>query len=540
MRLNRNVRMFLYAWAVGILLLIGLVVVRYHLNNTEKMVTEGDYETLEPDDSTEDPLAYINDDFSVEEGFHTNLPIVILNVDGEIEDYKSFTEEGDELVIEGVEPYTSGQMEVIYSDDGESSLADTPQYTTSIQIKKRGHTSIAYDKSQYLIKTTLDDGSDREESILGMGEGDSWVLNGSMADKSMIRNYLAYTVASEIGGNAMAPDCRYCEVFMESEDGYEYQGLYLLTETISRGEDRVDIEKYNDKNIYSSYIVRRDRYTSYDVMLDTYGRLNGYTEQWIGVKYPSSNKISARTQEFIASDFSNIEKIIYSDKESEFRRYRKYIDMDSFVDYFLINEFFGNYDAGEHSTYMYKNPGETLKIGPVWDFDQAMNNYYADEMETDTLAFQTKAFYDRLILDSSFIDALKSRYSVLQNKSLSEEHIYELIDETTAYIESARIREWNRWKADYEDGSFESLSNYYLEDYEVDGVTISRFNTDYEQEIYNIKNYIHKHSLAIQSSLSEFYDTTIYRTDIKSTNQLFLLIVLLLLLVPAFMINRKG
>ena len=70
--------------------------------------------------------------------------------------------------------------------------------------------------------------------------------------------------------------------------------------------------------------------------------------------------------------------MLYSQDEALFKTYDRYIDVDSFVDYFLLNEFFGNYDAGNHSTYMYKESGGKLHIGPVWDFDQAMNNYFAD------------------------------------------------------------------------------------------------------------------------------------------------------------------
>ena len=76
-----------------------------------------------------------------------------------------------------------------------------------------------------------------------------------------------------------------------------------------------------------------------------------------------------------------------------------------------------------------------------------MNNYFADEMENDTLAFQTKPFYDRLTLDSRFIDALKARYGELRKGPLSEQHIIDVIDETCEHLTSAREREWYRWAA---------------------------------------------------------------------------------------------
>ena len=519
-------------------LVYSLSVLRTVLDGEEEQTNAGAYYSLPADTSTEDPLQYIAEDFSVDERFYSNLPIVILTIDGEITDYKKFAS-GSEEVDESVEPYTSGSISIIDQGDFHNCLTDEPAYTSLIEIKKRGHSSFSYDKPQYLIKTVYEDGTKNNTEIFNMGEGDSWVLNGSMADKSMLRNYLPYRVASEIGGGVMGPDSQYCEVLMLKDGTYEYCGVYLLMEAISIGESRVNIDQYNQKNVYTSYIVRRDRFTHFDEMLDTYGRLNGLADEWIGVKYPSEAKLTEAAKRYIEEDFSNIEKVIYAQDENQFKVYDKYIDMDSFVDYFLINEFFGNYDAGEHSTYMYKNSGDRLCIGPVWDFDQAMNNYYGEEMDPYTLAFQTKPFFENLVQDKRFLDCLKKRYSGLRQVELSEEHIFGIIDETVAYLKSARQREWYRWAADYEDGSFENPHNYYLQDYEKDNITISRFNVNYDQELYVIKTYLHTHGNIIQTELNKLYGYAEYNTSMKNENVLFLLIIMTLLFVPSILINRK-
>lgn len=524
---------------LSLVLLVVLSVVRLEVNEEEKANEEGVYYELPADIGTEDALLHIAEDYSVDEGFTSNLPIVVLSVEGELAEYKDFSE-GMEVVDMSVDPWSDGELSVIDTENGENHLTDIPAFTSQLMIKKRGHTSFSFDKPQYFIKFTKD-GEKRNVDVLGMGESDSWILNGSMADKSMIRNYLSYRIASEIGGGAMAPDCRFCEVLFKTADGkYEYQGVYLFQETVSRGKSRVDIDEYKKKNTYTSYIVRRDRFTNFDVMLDTYGRLNGLSQQWIGLKYPSESKLTPETKAYIEADFSRIEQVIYGQDADSFAVYDKYIDMDSFVDYFLINEFFGNYDAGEHSTYMYKNSGERLCIGPVWDFDQAMNNYFGDEMEPETLAFQTKPFYERLTKDKRFINCLKERYAVLRRNQLSEEHVFAVMDEAVDYLKSARVREWYRWATDYGDDSFSNPKNYYLLDYEREGETISRFNDDYEQELYNIKVYLHKHGKAIQTELTKLYDLTEYDTSMKNYNELFLLVVMLLFLTPSFLINRRG
>lgn len=526
---------------LGLCLLYGAGLLRSAVISAGEKEKRGTYEALAPDLSEEDPLAYIDENFMAAPSFHSQLPIVVMKLEGPVTEYKSF-KESREIIYEELEPYVDGEISIFSKEEygGENYLTDQPAYTSKIEIKKRGHTSFSYDKSQYRIKTVTEDGMENKADVLGMGEGDEWVLNGSMADKSMMRNYLPLRIASEAGGSGMSLDSRYCEVLLETEKGYEYQGVYLLMETAARGENRVDIDPSKTGKAYTSYIVRRDRYTGFDVMLDTFGRLSGLSEEWIGVKYPPEAKMTEKQKQFIEEDFSRTEAVIYSEDENVFKTYDRYIDLDSFVDYFLINEFFGNYDAGNHSTYMYKNSGGKLQIGPVWDFDQAMNNYFAEEMDAETLAFQTKPFFKQLCRDKRFIDCLKERYSVLRRGPLSEEHVKETITEVQAYLKNAQKREWYRWSADYLDGSFSNIHNYYLQDYTKDGVVISRFNDIYEQEIYNIRTYLHQHGNAIQTELTKLYDMAEFNSSLNNEKELMLLVALVLFLLPSVLINRKG
>lgn len=522
---------------MSVFLMAGLCLLRMRLAVSDGNVKQSCYFTLPPDPGQEDPLLYLNDDFTVQEGFHSNLPIIILSMDGELPEYKSFSV-GEERVT-GEEPYIRGSVRIIDGDGEFNYITDNPVMESRLHIKKRGHTSFTFDKEQYLLKLETADGMANKVDVLGMGEHDSWILNGSMADKSMIRNYLAYRIAAEV--DETTPDSRFCEVILQKGDQYVYQGLYLIMETITRSENRIDIDEYKAKNTYSSYIVRRDRRTSFDKMLDTYGRLSGLSDEWIGLKYPSERKLTKNTMRYIEEDFSRIEKVLYSDEKNVFVTYGRYIDIHSFVDYFLLNEYFGNYDAGMHSTYMYKNSGERLKIGPVWDFDQAMNNYFLEEMNTETLAFQERPFFKQLCTDKRFIDLLQSRYAELERSSLNGEHIDDVINETSAHIRSAREREWNRWEADYGDGSGTNWHNYYLLDYlDDDGTLISRFNEDYDQEIYNIKVYLHKHGKAMETQLQFLEKTTIYDTSIQNEKELLLLAVLILFFLPAAVLLRRG
>lgn len=522
---------------VVVFLMAGLCFLQGYLSYRGRNTHKSCYRALSADLSEEDPLSYLNKDFTVREGFHSNLPLVILSLESELPDYKSFYNGEEHLT--GEEPYSRGRISVIDNDSGCNYITDQPAVESALRIKKRGHTSFVFDKEQYLLKLETEDGLENRTDLLGMGAHHSWILNGSMADKSMIRNYLAYRICSE--ADDTTPDSRFCEVILRNEDGCFYQGLYLMTESVARDDNRVSVDKFQEKNAYTSYIVRRDRYTSFDEMLDTYGRLSGISKEWIGLKYPARDKLTVLAKAYIEKDFSAIESVLYSDRKDVFATYGRYLDIRSFADYFLLNEFFGNYDAGMHSTYMYKNSGETLKIGPVWDFDQAMNNYFQGEMETETMAFQERPFFEQLCKDRRFVRLLQTRYAKLRRKTLKEEHIHEVIDEALAHIRSAREREWYRWEADYEDDSGENWHNYYLADYvDDDGAVISRFNDRYDQEIYNIKVYLHKHGTAMETQLQTLEKSTTCDTSIQNEKELFLLTVMILFFLPSAVLLRRG
>lgn len=515
----------------------GLAFLKSYIAYRDNHANQSVYDTLPPDPYTEDPLAYLDEEFVVREGFHSNMPIVILSMEGEPGRYKEFVKQ--EEVLTGEEPYVKGHIKIIDGGDNDNYIEDKPAAESDLRLKLRGHTAYAFDKKQYLLKLETADGLENEVDILGMGAHNSWILNGSMADKSMLRNYLPYRISSEV--SSVTPDSRFCEVILRQGDKYIYQGLYLLMETVARGENRVPIDRFQEKNAYTGYIVRRDRFTHSDVMLDTWGRLSGISDEWIGLKYPTQEKLTQAAKTYIENDFSRIEQIVYSERDDEFKIYDKYLDIRSFVDYFLLNEFFGNYDAGMHSTYMYKNSGEPLKIGPVWDFDQGMNNYFQDEMETETMAFQERPFFDRLTKDRRFVNLLQSRYAELQKDTLSYAHICDVIDETAAYIRSAREREWYRWAKDYYDDSGRLPGNYYLNDYlDDDLMLVDRFNDNYDQEIYTIKVYLDKHGRAMQTELQILEKSVTRDTSVRNERELFLLIILILFFLPSVMVIRKG
>lgn len=481
-----------------------------------------------------DPLAGINEDFTVNGNFKSHLPVVVLEMEEEPPiSTRQNPEDGRFIPIEGVEPYVDGTVYLYASGEGNNSLGDDPCVVSRMRIKRRGNSSMLYEKAQYMVKLVSESGQYRDLDILGMGEEHEWILNGSMADKSMLRNYLVYSIASEI--MPYTPDNKYCEVILGVDGRYTYQGVFLLGESIRQGEDRVNISKYKTGDVFNSYLVRRDRYDEEGLMLNTYAREHGLAAEWFGLLYPSDDEVSEDAVAYVEDDLSRLEKVLYSNDLLEFSTYENLIDVDSFVNYFLLNEFFGSYDSGNFSTYFFKERGGKLTMGPAWDYDGTIDNYKHEPLDTDALAFQTKPWFEQLCRDNTFITKLEKRYFELRRSTFSEEHIIGKIEEITAHLGGAREREWYRWGHIYTQDTEYNLENYKLKD----GTVLVREAKTYEDELYRMKTALRKHGDEIPGQLSALHKSAEFTTGIMNRHEVWLFLVACVFLIPLYYIARR-
>ena len=119
--------------------------------------------------------------------------------------------------------------------------------------------------------------------------------------------------------------------------------------------------------------------------------------------------------------------------------------MGTFVDYAVINEFTGNIDAGSYSTYFYKDVRGKLSAGPVWDFNNAFNNYMDSDLSDMGFFVNTKPVFYMLYKDEAFVHRVIARYRELREDSLSDERMLTMIDETIDYLGPAIERNYTVW-----------------------------------------------------------------------------------------------
>ena len=454
-------------------------------------------------------ITELNEGFQVSSDFTSHLPLVIIDTQGNsIPEAYRYDKEQKRFVLkdENIDPYVNGKISIIDNENSINTLSDEADLTSNIKIKYRGNSSLVYEKHQYRIKLLTEDGQNNKQSIMGMEPNEDWIINISMIDSTLIRNYMVYNIAAKL--MPFTPEVKYCEVILKDGDNYTYEGLYLMMESIKHGPGRVDIEAYDpDEHHDVSYILRRDRYDDEDIMIeDTYALNNNLGYGYLGIKYPKQSEISEKTYDYIYNYINTLEEILYSDDKQKFLKYNNYIDEDSFVDYFLINEYFSNYDAGNNSTYLYKDVGEKLKIGPVWDYDNAIDNVGKYILDTKSINFQGQTWFNELVKSESFCKKLKARYAKLSRGILSKEYIDNFIDETIQYLGNAKERDWKRWEHKYTEDRFYLLANR-------DNEIIDRNYKTHEGYVERLKNVLYEHAEYIMPGLQKLQDDSIFKVE---------------------------
>ncbi|WP_370832163.1 CotH kinase family protein [Clostridium sp.] len=363
-----------------------------------------------------------------------NLPVIIINTNG------NPIKRQEDIIAD---------MQV-YDSDG-NILEEYPSFEEKINISIRGNSTSKYPKKQYSLEIINNKGEEKSEELLGMESGADWVLNGPFSDKSLMRNYIAYKTSRNI--MEYAPDVRFCEVFLIDDNSKvieekHYKGVYVMIEKIKRNENRVNITKSQDNVEKTSFILSKDRKKQNDIGLNSYGIQTYIDFYGLNIEYPKKELTDEKYQ-YINKFISEFERVLYSDKFNDpIEGYRKYIDVQSFVDYYIINEFFKNTDAGLLSTYFYKDYEEKLKAGPIWDFNKSLGNHNEDigvAYDYQSFFMINRPWFDRLMEDKSFSDEVIKRYKQLRTTYLSDNYLIEMIDKTVTLLGDATKRNFYKW-----------------------------------------------------------------------------------------------
>ena len=414
----------------------------------------------------------------------SHLPIININTNNQ--QIPGLSKLSNEYLITTIDIYDGGNNKTVLGENGISK---------NIRLKYRGRSSLYFDKKGYLIKFINENNQKENVSFLGMPKESDWVLHGPFIDKTLIRNYMWYNIGQEIMGEA--PKNRFVELYVDNQ----YQGLYLAIEAVTRNdESRVIMSKKDKKSIATSYLLQVDvdivnevtKLNSFSIYTN---KLESKPDKKIDIEivYPDEEELTSDVKKYISDDFSKFEKTIYS---YDYKEYEKYIDVDNFIDYFIINEFTQNYDVGYTSTYIYKDIAGKLKMY-IWDFNSANNNYEQDLLkENQTFKLQETIWYEMLMKDPKFVEKVIKRYKELRKTYLSEEYLYKYIDETVEYLGPAVDRNFSIWSYDASAYSFvpHFIPTNHNEAIEQLKSAIKERGTWMDKNIETLKQYCHESS----------------------------------------------
>jgi len=340
------------------------------------------------------------------------------------------------------------------------SEADVVTYDGNIGIEFRGATSQTFPKKSYGLETWDENNEDINVSLLGFPEEEDWILYGPYSDKSLMRNILIYDLSRDIDMYASRSK------FVELTINNEYQGVYVFMEKLKRDSQRIDINKLNDdensgEDLTGGYILKIDK-TAGSNLGEGYNDLNSFTSPHAPLnasvgqeinflyEYPDAEDITTEQKDYISSYVADFENALASsDFMDPVLGYKAFIDVPSFIDFFLLNEISNNVDGYRLSTFMHKDKNEKLKMGPIWDFNLAFGNAnYCGGGNTNVWAYKFNErcsgdfwlipfWWDKLLQDPVFVAELKARWNVLRGGAFSETSILAKISSYKDTLEKA-------------------------------------------------------------------------------------------------------
>lgn len=379
---------------------------------------------------------------SATSSFTSNLPIVLLDTFGQ-----SVTKETQT-------PVFAQFIEV--GANGRTAITDEAQLAVYGGINIRGELSSTWEKKQYALETWDENQVEIDTSPLGMPAESDWVLNGPYADKTLMKNVLVYGWWNEMGHYTTRT--RFVEVYLDTNgilSDNDYVGVYTLLERIKRDDNRVDIEKQtatdnSTPNVNGGYIWKVDDPERLESGFRS-SQNNPNCSRYVN-SYPRYEDATSQQQNALKEIVDQYENAIFSNNFTDpIDGYAKYIDIGSFIDYGIIQDFTQNTDGYHRSIFFHKPRNGKVKMGPIWDFNFSLGIDHRGlgsptQLVTDRNNGSCwQKIYPRLHEDPEFEIKYWDRYFELRESVLDETKLMAEIDANASLLNEAQARNFQRW-----------------------------------------------------------------------------------------------
>jgi CotH kinase protein/Chitobiase/beta-hexosaminidase C-terminal domain len=377
--------------------------------------------------------------------------------------------------------YKDAAFMVFEPSDGTASLAARPNIASRAGYHVRGQSSVRLPQTPYRVELWNNAGEDEDYAVLGMPADSDWALIPPYYDRSLVRNPLVYELGRDIG--LPAPRVRFAEVYVNYEArplaAIDYLGVYWITETIKNNRDRLDLKQLEEGDtapelLSGGYIFKFDQAAAEEPKLVCTGSPPISTSSGFGMMgqlpsmpggsqtpQPSGAKgtcwsdlevvdpepLAAEQAAWLTRYLLEFQNLIHATPIGD---YAAYIDVDSFVNYLIINELTRNVDSYVRSAYYHKDRGGLLRAGPLWDYNFSLG--VGGQNSIDPMGgWQYRGsrnlndWYPKLTAEPAFMERVKARWNELRAGALSDDAIGKRIDALIAPLANAAARDYEKW-----------------------------------------------------------------------------------------------
>ena len=315
----------------------------------------------------------------------------------------------------------SAKMQIWGESAAESDLME-------LTIRGRGNSSWDMPKKSYKIELA------KKQVMLGMPKDKDWALIANYADKSLMRNYISYRLSSALNAY-YAPRCEFAELYLNGE----YLGVYLLTETIKIGKNRVNIPQ-NDE----SYIVEVDKkYKETEQVVFSDILKNDTNGKPFRIHDPKN--ASEAVLDTIQNHIQNFEKFLKTIKSGKKNDIEDWLDIEESVMHYWVQELTKNPDAEFYSSvYFSWIKGKLIRMGPVWDFDLAFGNHINANINlSDGWHIRTKYWNNYLFKSDEYVERVNQFWNEKRDEFIA---VLDSIDNQGAFLSKAAKNNFKRWE----------------------------------------------------------------------------------------------
>lgn len=351
---------------------------------------------------------------------------------------------------------------------GRSSPLGEINFQGRVGLELRGQTSLGFPKKPYNVEIWDETDDGRNVEILNFPPGNDFALLNIYNDKSFMNDFLAHEYFEQMGHYAVRR--RYVEVFVNGnrpEGGADisgkvgtndYVGIFLLLEKIRVDNDRVDItelkpEDNSGEAITGGYMWKKDKNSPGDINFTT------SSGQLLKIHEPRPVDITTAQVNWLREHLNEFEAALYGPNwRDPAIGYRKYIDVDSFVDQHWIVEFTKQIDGYRLSNYMQKDRGGKIKMEPIWDWNLSWGNanylqggitngWYYSLLGADNHIWLRRLVGDggSTAGDSDFVQLTIDRWGELREDIFALPNVLAKVDATAAFLNEAQARDFARW-----------------------------------------------------------------------------------------------